>query len=173
MKTTIADYLSVTWAEFSSGAATNRSIILIDKLHYIKFLLKSCRTLARKNYVAETFTCAILNMSKLRTRTEIDEMWIAIVKLFCLEFGSDESKKVIEKLSRFPQELKNIPVAENEDCHFESEESRQRVNSIRKSSPFYKYFLTLKEKVLKDFCKSKGSTVENQVVLNVVISVSN
>jgi len=152
LKTTIQSYLLSKWSEFANNTISENSVIMIDKLHFIKFLLSNARRLAKKNFVAETFVCCILHLCKCKIKEEIKQMFCCIVDVFCNENVSESSRKIIEDISG---REKNYLSSNEFELTYEGCEDiplENFENGIKKNSPFYTFFVSLKERMIVKHC---------------------
>jgi hypothetical protein len=60
-KTEIWTYLDNSLKQFENGETSERSVVLIDKLHFIKFLLLNRRKVTNNNVVSDTFVKVVFN----------------------------------------------------------------------------------------------------------------
>jgi len=150
LKTNIRKYLEQKFRDFSTDCLSNDSVILIDKLHFIKFLLQNARRIAKKNVVAETFVCSVLQLCQCKVKQDILTIFSAIVRLFCSDVKLREDEKVIETCydgyKKFCEETESIGEIENMEDFMYSESSK----TLKKESPFYIFFNNLKSKALDE-----------------------
>jgi hypothetical protein len=98
-KTDIHKYLEEKFEQYLYNKDCQKSVLLLDKLHLIKFFLFNCRKIAVENYVAETFIAVFLYLLKCRSKESIEEMWISIIKVFCCKSVSEAHRRKIEEVS--------------------------------------------------------------------------
>ena len=99
LKTDIHKYLEDKFSQFIHGIKSEKTLILLDKLHVIKFLLLNCRKIEAEKYKAETFVAVFLHLLNCRTKVDIVNMWIAIVHVFGCKQKNESYQNKIEELS--------------------------------------------------------------------------
>jgi hypothetical protein len=76
LKTDNHKYLEEKYNEFVKKDNTLKSVLMLDKLHLIKFTLANARKIVddKKVYIGETFVAVFLHLLKCRTRQQIADL---------------------------------------------------------------------------------------------------
>jgi hypothetical protein len=65
LKRTISQYLEEKFFQFVNALQSEKSVLTIDKLHLIKFILENSRKNETENFKAETFVAVFLHLLKV------------------------------------------------------------------------------------------------------------
>jgi hypothetical protein len=160
LKTEIWTYLDNSFKQFENEEKSERSVVLIDKLHFIKFLLANSRKVTNKKVVSDTFVKVVLQLTKCRRKREVEELWVAMINVFGAEEKREEYQRIIEEISEKVDE--DFTSFEN-DISEQTEDNSENVdylvkNQIRKSSKFYTYFKDIHDVQISRFCEKEESS---------------
>jgi hypothetical protein len=147
MKTDIHKYLEDTFKHFECKENSEKSVLMLDKLHLIKFLLVNSRKIAEDKYIGETFVAVFLYLLKCRTKIQIENHWVAMIRIFGARAKSEEHQRIIQDcLSRDVSDdyenKKDLLMEAVED----GEPDYLCKKPIKKSSKFYGYFQSIYDK---------------------------
>jgi hypothetical protein len=156
LKTDIHKYLDERFQQFQKEESSEKSVILIDKLHLIKFLLENCRKIAKQNFVAETFVAVFLYLLKCRSKAQIEELWVAVINVFGNPKRIDAYLRKIEQCSSLIRNVDFEIQKEISESAALYEQDFLCKKPIKKSSKFYMHF-----KDIYDHCKSQMEDEEN------------
>jgi hypothetical protein len=158
---------------------------MIDKLHLIKFLLLNTLKIVHENkyYIEETFVAVFLHFLKCRSRTQIEELWKAILHVFGWKSRNETSQQLIEDISLGKYHLKDYQyLTEMEGPTVTTEYDYLCKKPIKKESKFYRYFKEiLEESIVEEnvegepnrfYCpKLEYFVLENYLALSPMISL--
>jgi hypothetical protein len=157
-KTDIHKYLADMYAQFECQESSEKSVLLLDKLHLIKFLLINCRKIAKIKYVGETFVAVFLFLLKCKTKAQIYDHWVAMIHVFGTRIKKVEYQRTIEEcgLSQASEEFNHLKNSIEDNVEDDDPDYICK-KPIKRSSKFYDYF-----KSIHDEQMSKISNEENQ-----------
>ena len=146
LKTTIDKYLKDKYIQFKTEQSSSGSVLLVDKLHTIKFILQKCGQLC-ETYIAETFLAVFLYLLMCRTKENIEDHFRSLVNVFGSKYRKREHEKVLEKCSKFRNkwESSNCQDMDDKEEYVNQEKDFIKKLPIRKSSDFYTYFREIYE----------------------------
>jgi hypothetical protein len=161
-KTDIHKYLENKFQLFPEYEGSEQSLLLIDKLHLIKFLLMNCRKIATNNFVAETFVAVFLHLLRCRSQLHLEKHWVSVINVFGCSKRKEDHFYIIEQFSELDEIFCSDKSVEKDDVHGNDEMEPDYIckKPIKKSSKFYSYFKSFMDAESAE-CSETGEIEDN------------